>query len=106
MYSELIALVFGIAISVAFKVVPALDVWLQTKVKQDFRGLVMLGFSLLVPFGILGASCLGIQSTVACDVNVIPSLVWSWVLFVVANQGLFLMTGESKQTKARKASQG
>jgi len=100
--SDIFSVVFGVLISFIFKVVPSLDNWYQNKLNPNYRGLVMLGFSILVPIGVYGASCFQIFNTVACTTTVIPDMIRAWVLFVAANQGIFLMTAPSKATKLRK----
>lgn len=102
MTPEEISIAFGAVISGLFKVIPALDTWFYTKLSSNWRGLVMLGFSLLIPFAMLGLSCLGVLSTVSCTTDVVPGLLRSWLYFVGGNIGIFVMTPESNASKLAK----
>ena len=102
MTAEFIAGAFGLLVSLLFKVVKPLDRWFYTVLNPDYRGLVMAGFSLLIPFGVLGLSCLGVMDTVACSTNVIPEIVRAWFAFLVTNVGTFLMTPNSHYSKVVK----
>ena len=101
MSSEFIAMFFGGLVSILFKVIPALDNWFYTKLNKDWRGLVMLGISLTVPFIILGLGCLNFIDGIVCSTSSILPALKAWGYFVVGNIGIFMMTPESKQSKAR-----
>lgn len=99
--AELFSALFGAGLSFLFKLIPGLDNWYQNQLNPNYKGLVMLGFSLLVPIAVFGASCAGLFDTVSCSSTVLPDMGRAWIYFVVANQGIFLMTPSSKATVYR-----
>jgi hypothetical protein len=101
--SELIGAGFGLLTSVGFKLIPQLDDWLYNKVSANNRGYVMLGLSALVPLIILGVSCVGLYDLIPCQVSIWKDLLRGWVAFMIANQGLFLVTGDSPAKTENKA---
>jgi hypothetical protein len=92
---ELLAAVFGGGISLAVKLVPALDDWFINTLNKNLRGPLMLGLSVLVPASLFGLTCARVYDFGACQTEQLPTLVNTWISFVIANQGLFLMTNNS-----------
>jgi hypothetical protein len=99
---EMLAGIFGALVSGAFKVIPPLDHWFYNKLDKNYRGLVMLGISFLVPFIVLGLACVNLTDVVACSTTSIPELLKVWGAFVVANLGVFMMTPESNESRITK----
>jgi hypothetical protein len=98
---EMISAGFGALTSIGFHIIPQLDTWLYTKVPDDQRGYVMLGLSVVVPLAIVGVSCVGLYNLVPCSDDIWKDMVRGWLAFVVANVGLFVMTGDSPAKKLK-----
>ena len=92
---ELIGAGWGMFTSLIVRV-PVVDKWLYTKVSDDYRGLVFLGLSLIVPLGIVLVSCIGLYNLVPCVADIWKDMLRAWISFAVANITLFLTVGDSK----------
>ena len=97
-----IGAVFGFLTSVGFKLIPPLDRWYQNVLNPDYKGLFMLGISLLAPLGMLLVSCLGLFNLIPCQIDSWKPLLVAWVGFVGANLATFMYTPDSKEKKLNK----
>lgn len=100
MTPEILAGMIGIGISLLFKVVKPLDVWLYTKISDQWRGLTMLGIVVAVTAAIFGLGCLNFIGGVACTVEGALGLAKMLASAVISNQIAFLATPDSSQKVA------
>ena len=100
--TELISIIFGALSSGVFKWFPGLNSWFEARTPA-FRGLFMLGLSLIAPVLIMGTSCLGLYDTTTCNVAGWQEAGRAWVGFLAANVGVFLTTPDSPAKVKAKA---
>lgn len=87
---DLISAGLGIALSASLALIPPFRRWFQSTVSEEYRGLVMVGLSIVVPFAIYGLSCLGLFNWVTCDNAGVQDLARAFLAFLFANQSIFL----------------
>ena len=95
MTPEILVGLIGAGISILFKIVKPLDVWLYTKVPDQWRGLVSIGVVVLVTGAIFGLGCAGIIGGIGCTVDGAKELFTMLGVAVVSNQITFLSTPSS-----------
>jgi hypothetical protein len=92
---ELILAGLGILLSIGFTYIPFIATWYYG-IDSKFRGLVMLGFSVVVVGVIFGLSCTGMFNWVACSKAGIEDLGKGLLILLGTNQITYNMTPDSK----------
>lgn len=91
MTPELLALVSGAVLSLAFSYVPGLNGKFGA-LAGDYKRLVMLGVLFLTAAGVLGLACIGRYDGVACTEDGIWQMLEVFVLAAIANQSAYALT--------------
>ena len=86
MYTELILSAFGLVLSALFAYFPPLATWFYTQVKEDYRGLIMVGVCLAVTLGIYGLSCAGVIGGMTCSPDTLTQLLKDFGVLLITNQ--------------------
>lgn len=98
--ADLILASLGGFISGAFSYFPSLATWYYS-IKQDFRGLIMVGLSALVAVIFWAVSCpFNLIPLVVCDQSGILVLIKAWVIVLAGNQLIYMVSPDSP-TKTR-----
>lgn len=87
---DLISAGLGIVLSASLALIPPFRKWFQSSVAEEYRGLVMVGLSVIVPFAVYGLSCLELFNWVACSTDGVRELARAFLAFLFANQSTFL----------------
>ena len=81
--------------SLGFSYIPGLDVWYAAKPKT-FKQLVQVGIIFVVIAVVFGLQCANLATTnLVCTVTGVESAITTFVLAVMANQGLFSATPQT-----------
>jgi len=92
---QLLSGAFGLVVSLIFSYAPKIKEWYYQKLDEKYRGLVMVGVSVVVSAALFGLGCAAVISGVACDKQGAIELVKAWVAFLVANQATYLLAPKS-----------
>ena len=95
MTPELLSVAIGTGLSILFKIVKPLDVWLYTKVTDQWRGLVMLGIVVGITGAIFGLGCANVIGGITCTVGGATELAKMLGIAIASNQITFLTTPNS-----------
>jgi len=88
---EWLALIAGALLSLLFSYVPGLSDWFA-KLDGTHKRLVMLALLAVVTGVAFGLGCAGVLGGVACDQAGAVSVLYAFVLALVANQGVYNIT--------------
>ena len=106
MSSELLSLVAGAILTLAFSYIPGLRTWYAGK-SDEIKQLIMLGLLVLVAVGSFGLACLGwgasLGINLACTVDGGLGLLVQLLLAIMANQGLYKLSPQRRDVKLLKA---
>ena len=107
MTPEILALVAGMVLSLAFSYIPNLRTWFAEKAKET-QQLIMLGLMGLVALSTYGLACAGILSdlfevALTCDKIGILGLVKAFIFAIMANQGIYKLTPQMADVQLAKA---
>lgn len=97
-----LAAIAGALLSLLFSYVPGLNTKFAS-LEDTSKKLIMAGLLLVVAATLFGLSCGAIlQTGLTCDRLGVIQLVYMFVLAIVANQGVFQLTPQTKAVKAAK----
>jgi hypothetical protein len=101
---ELLASVAGILMSLLAAYVPGFNEWFNALESRTKR-LVMVGLLLVSSLATVGLSCAGwFDPLVTCDQAGIETVIWAFVLALMANQATYaITTGSSVEHKQKLA---
>lgn len=106
MTAELISLIAGALLSLAFSYIPGLRTW-YAGLGEEAKRLIMLGLLVLVAAGSFGLACLGwgaeLGIALECTQTGALGLFAQLVLAIVGNQGTYALSPQRKDVKALKA---
>jgi hypothetical protein len=107
MDAELIALVAGILLSLAFSYIPGLNTKYAAQT-EEVKKLIMIGVLALVAFGAYGLACANWLEdltgiVITCDKAGFIGVVQVFVLAAIGNQTTYGLTVKTKKVKAAKA---
>lgn len=94
--NDIVAGVFGIGISLLFKLVPSLSTWYYQNLKQEYRGLFMIGLGAVLCGLVFGANCIGLYNNAPCTLDSGKELLRAFFVFVMSNLATYKVTPESK----------
>lgn len=94
MMEELISAGVGILLSLVFSFIPPVATWYYG-INKEWRGLVMVGFTVLATLGIFGLSCSGLFNWVACTADGAKDLLRAFLILLGSNQIVYMVTPES-----------
>jgi hypothetical protein len=82
-------------VSLIFSYAPKIKEWYYQKLDPQYRGLVMVGMSVVVALALFGLGCADVISGTTCDKQGALALVQAWIAFLVANQATYLLAPKS-----------
>ena len=88
---EVIAMLAGALLSLAFSYIPGLSDKFGAML-PEYKRLIMAGLMVLVGAGAFGLSCAGILDGLTCDQPGVIRLVWVIILAITANQSMWLIS--------------
>ena len=91
MSSELLIVITGVVLSLAFSYVPKLKDWFDPLVPNSKR-LIMLGVLLLSAGGVFALACFGKYDLVTCDASGAWNLLEYFVAATIANQAAYQLS--------------
>lgn len=91
---DLLALVAGVILSLAFSYVPGLNTKFAV-LDPIYKRLIMLVLLLITAGGVYGLSCAGLLSYVTCDQGGAWLLLGIFIRAAVANQSAYLLSPEA-----------
>jgi len=98
-----LATVASIILSLVFSYFPKLNTWYAALEPANKR-LIMLGMVLLVSLASFGMSCWSVTAEwvpgLTCDTNSGKSLIAAFIVAIVTNQGVFLISPKTKAVEA------
>ena len=100
---ELISAGVGVILSLIFSYIPPLAQWYYG-IDEKYRGLVMVGLTILSALGIFGLSCTGLFNWVACTKAGALDLVKAVLIILGSNQIAYMVSPESPTKVAIKTS--
>lgn len=95
MSAEELSLIAGAVLSILFEYVPGLSAWYTSQGPQ-MKKMVMAGVLLATAVGIFVLGCRGWIAGVACTWAGVGHLALLWVMAIVGNQGMHLLSKRSK----------
>jgi len=98
MTAELLASIAGIILSLLFSYVPGLAERFAFLAGTAKRA-IMAGLLLAVALAAFGLSCANVLSTVICDQPGALGLVSAFISALIANQGAYLLSPETKSVR-------
>ncbi len=98
--AEVLALVVGMVLSLAFSYVPGLNTK-YAGLGAEVKRLIMLGMLFLVAAVIYAGTCGGwFDSGISCDRTGLMHLVTIFITAMIANQSTYLVTPQARSVKA------
>ncbi len=109
MTSDTILLIAGAVLSLVFSYVPGLNVKFAA-LKPEYKRGIMAGLCLLVAAAVFGIACAGYGGNfnieVTCDQIGLIGLIQSFIVAVIANQGAYALSPQTKAVKEAKLMAG
>lgn len=94
MYTELVLAAIGVVLSLLVSFCKPIAKWFYN-IKEDYRGLAMLGLGVISAGGVFGLSCLGLFNFVSCTATDAVELLRSIFILMVSNQLTYQLSPES-----------
>jgi len=106
MDAELVTLIAGVLLSLAFSYIPGLNVK-YAALTEEAKKLIMLGMLALVAFGMYGLACTGWLENLTginlvCDKSGLVTVIQAFVLSAISNQATYKLTLHTKGVKQAK----
>lgn len=100
---EFLAMIAGVILSLLFSYVPKLNTWYAAKA-TEIKQLIMLGLMLVTTVAIFALGCGGILpiNNFACDQNTAVYFTYTFILALVANQGIYKITPQTMAVRQAK----
>ena len=103
--SEVISGAAGVLLSLIFMYIPGLRSWYAAQA-TELKSVIMLGSLAAVSAFIMASSCLGWWTWVSCDQGGIMKLVETFIVALVANQSIYVISpepGDVREAKINRA---